>query len=434
MAYNAEMRKMQVLMLSWEYPPHVIGGLGAHVASLVPALARAGVRVHVVTPRWAGGQAIESSSPSRSKSKRGSSEERLDRLASTIQDDLSSVVVYRVDPPDEPGGDFFSLAEKTNAKLEQQAHRLYEEFGNFDLIHAHDWLVEFAAAALKHAHKTPLLATVHATERGRGQGHLSGDGPNRINRVEWQLTYEAWRVICASRYMAEEVRSYFQVPSDKVDVVPNGVDVTPFDELDQHDLAEFRLRWAKKGQPIVFSVGRLVQEKGAQVLVEAAPLVLAQVPSAKFIVAGTGSMGDYLKRRVWELGISDQVAIAGFVSDTDRDRLLKVADVAVFPSVYEPFGIVALEAMAAKCPVVVSQVGGLAEVVEPGVTGLAVRPGNVQSLAWGILETLQFPAAARARAKAAYRVVKENYNWDKIAEETIQVYERIVNERQKVVW
>lgn len=145
-------------------------------------------------------------------------------------------------------------------------------------------------------------------------------------------------------------------------------------------------------------------------------------------------MGDYIRRRVAALGIGDRVNVAGFVSDADRNRLLKVSDAAVFPSIYEPFGIVALEAMAARCPVVVSSVGGLGEVVQHEKTGITVYPDNIDSLAWGILETLNHPAAAAARAEKAYRNVKTEYSWDHVAALTIEVYERIIRERAKTDW
>jgi glycosyltransferase involved in cell wall biosynthesis len=331
-------------------------------------------------------------------------------------------------------GNFFSDVQQTNLNLESQAQELWEKHGGFDVIHAHDWLVAFSAASLKRLHKTPLLATIHATERGRGRGEVNGEMARAINGTEWWLTYEAWRVIATSQFMADEVRTYFQVPPDKLDIVPNGVDTAPFDALEGEDLSEFRARWANRDDRIVFFVGRLVYEKGAHLIVEAAPRVLAEIPQTKFVIAGTGWLTDQLRQRVRELGIAERVNIAGFISDEDRNRLLKVADAAVFPSVYEPFGIVALEAMAARCPVVVSSVGGLGEVVEHHVTGTTVYPDNVDSLAWGILHTLARPDWARVRAENAYRVVQEEYNWDHIAERTRQVYERIIEARAKIVW
>lgn len=404
---------MRILMLSWEYPPHVVGGLGAHVAALAPALVRAGVSVHIVTPRWKGGAEREQMNKSRAK---------------------NAPAVYRVNPSVMRMGNFFADAQQTNLNLQEQAEKLFDQVGGFDLIHAHDWLVAFAAGGLKKLHKTPLLATIHATERGRGHGSLGGEIAQAIDGTEWWLTYEAWRVITCSRYMSDEVRKFFSTPSDKIDVVPNGVDAAPFDELDGIDLAEFRARWASPGERIVFNVGRVAQEKGAHLIVEAAPRVLAEMPNTIFIIAGTGSMVEPLKQRARELGIADKVMIAGFISDPDRNRLLKVADAAIFPSLYEPFGIVALEAMAAKCPVIVSAVGGLKQVVKHDVTGVTIHPDNIESTAWGILRTLGNPKAARARAAKAYRIVKKEFNWDRIAEQTIEIYERIVRERALARW
>jgi glycosyltransferase involved in cell wall biosynthesis len=342
--------------------------------------------------------------------------------------------VFRVEPPVNRLDNFFADVQQTNLNLGEQAQALSARVGGFDLIHAHDWLVAFAATALKRLHKTPLLATIHATERGRGRGFLNGEMAHAINGTEWWLTYEAWRVITCSQFMHDEVREYFNVPLDKIDVVPNGVDTAPFDALDKIDLTEFRARWARPDEHIVFNVGRVVEEKGAHLIVEAAPRVLAEMPNVKFIIAGKGWLVDRLRQRAWELGVQDKVNIAGFVSDSDRDRLLKVSDAAIFPSLYEPFGIVALEAMAAKCPVIVSEVGGLKEVVQHDVTGVTIYPNNVESLAWGVLHTLRDPAHARERAAKAYRMVKREYNWDRIAEKTMAIYERIVRERAKTAW
>ena len=403
-------------MLSWEYPPHIVGGLGAHVAALAAALTRAGVLVQIVTPRWKGGEEHELV------------------MASPGHPHTQSSSVHRINPPVMRMGNFFADVQQTNLNLEEQAQRLYNDRGEFDVIHAHDWLVAFAATSLKRLRKTPLLATIHATERGRGRGLIGGEVSQAINGTEWWLTYEAWRVIACSQYMHDEVRNYFNLPADKIDVVPNGVDVAPFDALDGIDLADFRKRWASPNERIVFNVGRVVQEKGAHLIVEAAPRVLAQMPNTKFVIAGTGAMVDQLKRRVWELGLSDQIAFAGFISDPDRNRLFKIADAAIYPSLYEPFGIAALEAMAAKCPVIVSNVGGLKEVVTHDLTGVMIQPDNVESAAWGILRVLQDGAGASARAASAYHIVKDEYNWDRIAEQTIEIYERIVHDRAKTKW
>lgn len=397
---------MRVMMLSWEYPPHTVGGLGRHVAELVPALVKQGVDLHVVTPRWAGGEHREESG----------------RLS-----------VHRVDPPIAPMPDFHTGVWRTNIRLEEAGGRLCQE-QNIELIHDHDWLTAFSSAALKRSFKVPLLSTIHATEMGRSRGNLASARQRAIHSAEWWLTYESWRVIACTDFMASEIATYFQAPRDKIDVIPNGVNSERFARWEGMDLTRFRSMYALSEEQIVFYVGRIVQEKGLHVLVEAVPQVLAENSRAKFVIAGTGPMLDRLRARAWELGVGAKVLFTGFISDEDRDRLYKVASCAVFPSLYEPFGIVALEAMAARTPVVVSEVGGLREVVKHGKTGITVHPGSARSLAWGINHTLIRPDWAEQRAQDAYQVARREYNWESVARRTVQVYERVIAERAQTDW
>jgi glycosyltransferase involved in cell wall biosynthesis len=395
-------------MLSWEFEPHIVGGLGRHVSELVPALGRAGVEVHLVTPRFQGGPQAEALSP--------------------------KTIVYRAEPQQVESPDFFTGVWRTNVTMAQSAREILQTNGPFDVLHCHDWLTSFAAVDLKHQYRLPLVATIHATEKGRGRGKLHGDMARAIHNMEWWLTYEAWRIICTSGYMASEVHSTFQVPFDKIDIIPNGVDASEFDALEGVDLADFRSRYALPEEKIVLYVGRMVQEKGVYVLLEAASKVLAEYPAAKFVLAGTGPELEGVRTRAQELGLGPKAYIVGYVDDDTRNRLYKVADVAVFPSLYEPFGIVALEAMAARCPVVASNTGGLSEVIENHFTGILVTPGDSDSLAWGILHTLRRPDWSRARVENAYHVVKTKYNWDLVASSVAAVYQRVVRERAQVVW
>lgn len=398
---------MRVLMLSWEFPPYVVGGLGKHVAELLPPLGSLpDVDLHLITPRWGGGLAVEKA---------------------------GRATVHRVDPPP-TGGDIVTNAWQTNRSLEAYAYRLWEESGSFDLVHVHDWLVAAAGQALKHYYHTPLISTIHATEKGRGRGYLGNDVSREIHRNEWSLCFESWRVIACSEYMAGEIADYLQCPADKIDVVPNGVDTARFDVLQGQDLGQFRSMYALPQEQVVFSVGRLVYEKGLQVLVRAMPQILAEVPPAKAVIAGKGPELEALRSLAWNLGVGEKVLLTGFISDEDRDRLYTVADCAVFPSLYEPFGIVALEAMAARCPVVASEVSGLKDVVDHAETGITVYPDDPGSLAWGIAHTLERPDWAEARAQQAYRVVRALYNWERIAMLTADVYRRTVHERAATLW
>ncbi len=400
---------MRVLMLSWEYPPHVVGGLGVHVGALAPALGMQNAVVHLVTPLYGSEPATE------------------------IAD---WGVLHRVPVPVQriPFPDFYTEAWVANQALLGACEKLIADEGPFDLLHNHDWLTSFAAREIKRAHKLPLLTTIHATERGRGRGALAGDQARRIHEAEWRLTYDSWRVICCSQFMAGEVREYFGTPADKVDVIPNGVDPRPFDALEGVDLRDFRARYALPGEWIVLYTGRIVAEKGVEVLVRAAPRVLAEVPAAKFVIVGRGPELDRIRALIAELGLGSKVLTTGFVTEEERNRLYKVADCAVYPSLYEPFGIVALEAMAARVPVVVSEVGGLREVVRHAETGITVYPNNPDSCAWGIIHTLQHPEWAAQRVVNAYREVLSTYTWSTVALQTLAVYERIVAERAQADW
>lgn len=398
---------MYVLQLSWEYPPHIIGGLGRHVAELAPALAASGTQVAVITPLLRDGELDEVPCP--------------------------GLRVLRVPPPQMVGYDFPAFVAETGHALERAALGLIGEGRRPDIIHAHDWLAAEAGIRLKHHWRVPLVATVHATERGRGRGSLGGPGAHTINEIEWRLSYEAWRVIVCSQFMAGELGESFSTPADKVDVVANGVRITPDPFGSSAEREAFRTRFVDPGEALVFSVGRVVFEKGLHVLVEAWH-ALGERAAARLVIAGTGEYLDALKARAAALGLDGRVIFTGFIDDADRDRLYHAADLAVFPSLYEPFGIVALEACAARCPVIVSAAGGLAEVIDPGVTGMVVPPGDERALADAVLACLRDPVAARARADSALRMVRARYTWERVAAETQAVYRRVTQEWHTSSW
>lgn len=393
---------MRILMLSWEYPPHLIGGLGRHVTDLTDALAQIGVEVHIVTPNF----------------------HHADGYEHTAQ----GVHVHRVAVPPVADRTFFPLTQELNVALRQAALDLHRHIGGFDLIHAHDWLVASAGMTLRRFCHLPLLTTIHATERGRQQGHLTTDLSVQIDRLERLLTSEASRVIACSHFMAHEIHSAFDTPREKVEVVPNGVVVRPSPFNSNEERLAFRRRFAGDDQPLVFSVGRIVYEKGLHVLVDAWSQVLTQFPQARLVIAGAGAYLDALQEHAQRAGLADAILFAGRISDEERDRLYHAADAAVFPSLYEPFGIVALEAMASRCPVVVAHTGGLAEVVRLHETGLTVYPNNVDSLAWGIRHTLAHPDWSQQRAANAFQEVCTRYNWQTIAQTTQEVYRRVCEE------
>ncbi|MEW5959672.1 MAG: glycosyltransferase family 4 protein [Chloroflexota bacterium] len=392
---------MKILMLSWEYPPYIVGGLGRHVAELVPALAQLGIEVHVVTP------VLEQ-----------------DHSSTTVE---NGVTVHRVPKPTvDDSVEVYEQALRINQALENYLVQASQTYGRYQLIHTHDWLTGFAAIALQRAWNCPLVTTIHATERGRNQGHLPTPLQQAIDRAEGELVHQAQRTIVCSRHMSTEVQYFFQLPPHRLDVVPNGVNVLDLQNgSSPAELSAFRARYAPADSQIVFTISRLVYEKGIHLLVQAAPLVLQDCPRARIIIAGTGPEEKNLKQQAKNLGVADQVDFIGYVSDAERNLFLEAANCAIFPSLYEPFGIVALEAMALGCPLVVSDVGGFSEVVKHGETGIKIYPNNVDSTAWGIIQALTHPEWVKEQTIAARQSVEALYNWPRIAALTADVYQQV---------
>ncbi len=372
----------RILMLAWEYPPHHVGGLGRHVYHLGRALARTGAQVTVVT---------------RSPDGR-----------SAVWDDQGVTVVaapsYGLHPPD-----FVTWAAQLNVSLmESVVGNLSSR--DFDLVHAHDWIVAYAARALKYSWGIPLVATIHATEHGRQNG-VHNPQQQHISETEWWLCYEACRVITCSQYMKEEVGRVFAVPGDKVRVIPNGISGSWF---------EVARKPAEK--PLAIFVGRLVPEKGPQTAVEAMHWVVSEFPEAKMVLAGDGPMEGDLRRRIYQGGLGRVVELAGRKDDEGLRDLYSKAWVAAFPSSYEPFGIVALEAMATGVPCIVGDAGGLREIVENGTTGLTVQPDNPKALADAVKAVFRGRELAERMARSARTVARTQYSWDDIARDTLEVY------------
>ena len=395
---------MKILVLAWEFPPRIVGGIARHVAELYPELVRQGYEIHLVTVEGEATPAVEV---------------------------VDGIYVYRVPVP--PSNDFFHWVDNMNRAMEQRAKELLGEKGKFDLIHAHDWLVGDTAINLKHHGKIPLVVTIHATEYGRYNG-LYNDTQRYIAGKEGILIYNGWRIIVCSNYMRHELERVFGTPWNKIDVVYNGIRAEKKHRRPDFDYSSFRRNFAGDEEKIVYYVGRMTYEKGISVLLTAAPQVMEAMGNrVKFVIIGGGNT-DRLKQLAWNLGIWDHCFFTGFMSDEDLDKFQTIADCAVFPSLYEPFGIVALESFAARVPVVVSNTGGLAEVVRHQDTGIVTQTNNPDSLACGILEILRNPYLAKQLAEAAYEDLGVRFNWSKLAKETATIYERVVQERRTVEW
>jgi glycosyltransferase involved in cell wall biosynthesis len=398
------MGAMKILVLTWEFPPRIVGGIARHVAELYPEITRFGHEVHLLTVEFGSAPKYEV---------------------------VDRVYVHRV--PVAPANDFFHWIANMNESMGNHGGKLIKEEGSFDLIHAHDWLVADAAIALKEIFKIPLVATIHATEYGRYNGIYSQE-QSYISGKEELLAYNAWRIIVCSQYMRYELERALHCPWDKIDVVYNGIRPEKKHHSTNFDRLSFRRRFANDSEKIVYYVGRMAYEKGVFVLLNAAPKVLWEMDGkVKFVIIGGGN-SDRLKQQAWNLGIWDQCYFTGFMSDEDLDKFQTIADCAVFPSLYEPFGIVALESFAARVPVVVSDTGGLPEVVQHSKTGIVTHTNNSDSLAWGILEVLKNPGYAKWLIDNAYESLATHFSWSKLAKQTEAVYGRVLQERSQVNW
>jgi len=396
---------LTVMMLTWEYPPRIIGGISPHVYYLTKSLAKQGVKVYVMT---------------------------CDFPDTPAHEVIDGVEVYRIDSYKNPAPDFASWVYLMNLNMQKETARLARKIGKkIDLFHAHDWLVANAGIGLKHVFRKPLLVTMHSTEMGRRDG-LHTDTEKMIHETEAWLTYEAWRVVCCSEYMISHVKWAFGLPNDKLVMIPNGVDTKTYDDIG-NDLSDFRSKFALPEEKIVLYVGRLVYEKGIHVLINAVPKVVSKV-NAKFIIVGSGYMKEQLLNIVRSMGLEHKVLFQGFMDEKSLLKLQKCADVSVVPSLFEPFGIVALEAMAAKSPVVASDTGGMSEIIDHDVTGVKVYPNNPDSLAWGINKVLLDDKYRQSLRENGYKVVQEKYGWEKIAQQTKSTYETILGEYSKSFW
>lgn len=374
---------LRVLLLSWEFPPNHVGGLGRHVHDLGAALAAAGHQVTVITVADPG----QPPAPA----------------------EAAGMRVHRVARPPEESN-FLAWSYQLNRSLVAAAEALAAGRPAFDVVHAHDWLVGQAGMALKARWGTPLVATIHATERGRNNG-IREPIQQAIHDEEWLLTATADRVITVSHAMAREVADSFRVLPT---VIYNGVTMPSAAMEAPPPPTPIAL-----DAPYFVYIGRLVQEKGVHVAIQALA-VMRQ--TAHLVIAGKGPMEAELKSVAEAWGLENRVHFVGRVTDDERDAWLRNATGGLVPSLYEPFGIVALEVMASGAPVIVGDTGGLAEIVSHGEDGLKVTPGDRAALAAQMDRLLTDPAEAKRLAEAGRVTAAGRFGWPAIAAATAAVY------------
>ena len=398
---------MRVLLISWEYPPVIEGGLGRHVRKLSEHLVADGVEVHVLT--------------------RGGG-----RLPA--EEERHGVIVHRVREPQFPKdlNAFVRWVRSMNADMRQLAFELAGRY-EFDLVHSHDWLVAGAAQAVAREAGRPWLVTVHATEFGRHQGWVQDHPQSYIHAAERAMVRAADGVITCSHYMRGHVSRVFGVPPARITAIPNGVDPRDLEPVvDGPDLDELRARYADPGELLVLLVGRLVYEKGFHLALDALAPVVRRHGGVRFVVAGTGTAEAELKRQSRRLGLARHGTFLGWVGDDRLRALYRVAEVCIVPSIYEPFGIVALEAMASGCLCIVADTGGLREVVpDDGTVGLRFTSHDADALEQ-VLEQVLTDEKARARLVAEAREYVLRFDWGEVARRTEAVYAALAKRRPAV--
>lgn len=387
------MAATRVLILSWEYPPLIEGGLARHVRKLSEQLVARGVEVHVLTRGDARG---------------------------LIEEQMDGVFVHRVSEPRKPADldEFVSWIEQMNGDMVSAGLELGARM-TFDLVHGHDWLVAAAGDELSRRLRTPWVVTIHATEYGRHQGWVDKHPQSHIHGVETWMANRADAVITCSHYMRDHVSDIYGLDDQRVAVIPNGID--PLDLQPVEDLDALRARFAQPHERLVLLVGRLVYEKGFQIALEALPGVIERLGDVRFLVAGSGTAESELREQADKLGLLDHGTFLGWIGDDVLHSLYRIADLTVVPSIYEPFGLVALEAMASGCPTIVADTGGLREVVPNENVGLRFRSRDPDSLATMIERVLSDePLREQLIAEASEHVL--SFDWADIARQTAEVY------------
>jgi glycogen(starch) synthase len=293
----------------------------------------------------------------------------------------------------------------------------------FDVVHGHDWLVAVAGDHLAKRFRCPFVATIHATEYGRHQGWVDKHPQSHIHGVERWMANRAEHVITCSAYMREHVSDIYGLEEERISVIPNGIDPSELTPVD--DLETLRARFAEPHEKLVLLVGRLVFEKGFHLALQALPGLVERLGDVRFIVAGSGTAEHELREQARGLGLDAHGTFLGWIGDDVLHSLYRISDLTVVPSIYEPFGLVALEAMASGCPCLVADTGGLREVVPNGDVGLRFRSRDPDSLGQ-MAERLLTDVGLRDRlvAEASEHVLA--FDWADVARQVTGVYEDVV--------
>lgn len=432
---------MRVLMFGWEFPPHIAGGLGTACYGLTRGLAKNDVKVIFVVPRAYGDEDqrfVKVVNASDIEAMYGGAEGGHDELWDKMTFiHINSNMVPYISPEEfvtqrdeyfkkgeiqHPCGDVwkerYTFSGKYGANLMEEVARYamvaaqvaQELEGQFDVIHAHDWLTYYAGIAAKRVSGKPLVVHMHATEFDR-----SGENVNQsVYNIERTGMHAADRVIAVSNLTRKIVIDKYGVAADKVVTVHNAVRfaTTPSAEIERG-----------LDDKIVTFLGRITYQKGPDYFVEAAAKVLKRLPNVRFVMAGSGDMMNHVIRRVAKLGIADRFHFTGFLKGDDVQKMFALSDVYIMPSVSEPFGISPLEAMKSNVPVIISKQSGVAEVLDYAVK---VDYWDVDAMADAIYALVQYPALSKMFSQKGLAEVT-GLKWDNAASEVKAVYQSAID-------
>ena len=439
---------MRVLMFGWEFPPHIAGGLGTACYGMTRGLARNDVEVIFVMPKASGDEderfvkVVNASDVEASYS--NSTIEGADDIMRKISFiHIDSNMVPYISPEEwdtyreeyertgkkfwEREGDSwtqrYTFSGKYGANLMEEVARyavvaaeVARQFeGQFDVIHAHDWLTYFAGIAAKRVSGKPLVVHMHATSFDRSS---SDNIDTRVYEIERAGMAAADRVIAVSNLTRNIVIEKYNIPAEKVVTVHNAV---RFAEK-ENELPERGVE-----DKIITFLGRITFQKGPDYFVEAAAKVLKRVPNVRFVMAGSGDMMNHVIRRVARLGIADRFHFTGFLKGDDVHKMFQLSDVYIMPSVSEPFGISPLEAMRANVPSIISKQSGVAEVLDYAVK---VDYWDVDAMADAIYGFVKYPALAKMFSEKGLEEVT-GLKWNSAAAKIKAVYEDAINEVAK---
>jgi len=426
---------MRAFMLGWEFPPLISGGLGTACYGLTKAMSRSGVEIVFVLPR---AKSVGEASHAKILSAQG-------RIVTREVRELKDVTFHEVASPLRPyigsgsyggrSGHFGRGEERAryvrswhcdpSEQLENYPGDLYDQVRqyackvaeiatveDFDIIHSHDWMTYPAGIAAAKVTAKPLIVHVHSTEFDRSGEHVN----QRIYDIEREGMHAANRVVAVSNYTRNVVTRHYGIVPDKVEVVYNAV------EYDGESNGEPEQVLPERTDKIVLFLGRITMQKGPEYFLAAAKKVLEKFDGVKFVMAGAGDMMCRIVELAAQMGIGHRVLFTGFLRGTDVEKMFQMADLFVMPSVSEPFGIAALEALSHRVPVLVSKQSGIAEVL---THALKVDFWDIDQMANKITAVLKYPSLRTVLCDGGHAEAR-TFRWENAAGKIRGIYERVL--------